>query len=61
MDMTPRSEDEDQKPPSCCFEFGKLRHNNEFVCDFMKPILSPIQAMGLAIACGAPKRTFLYL
>ncbi len=43
------------------FEFGRLRHNHEFVCDYESPLLSAVQAMGLAVACSAPKRAFLYI
>ena len=43
------------------FEFGRLRHNHEFVCDYESPLLSSVQAMGLAVACSAPKRAFLYI
>lgn len=43
------------------FEFGRLRHNQEFVCDYESPLLSAVQALGLAVACSAPKRAFLYI
>lgn len=43
------------------FEFGRLRHDHEFVCDYESPTLSAVQALGLAVACSAPKRAFLYL
>jgi len=43
------------------FEFGRLRSNSEFVCDYDSPLLSGVQALGLAVACSAPKRAFLYI
>jgi hypothetical protein len=43
------------------FEFGRLRHNQEFVCDYESPLLSGVQALGLSVACSAPKRAFLYI
>ena len=43
------------------FEFGRLRNNQEFVCDYDSPLLSGVQALGLAVACSAPKRAFLYI
>lgn len=50
-----------EKPRKPVFEFGRLRHNHEFVCDFETPLLNATQAMGLAVACSAPKRAFLYM
>lgn len=43
------------------FEFGRLRHQHEFVCDYESPLLTAVQALGLSIACSAPKRAFLYI
>lgn len=43
------------------FAFGRLRHDHEFVCDYESPLLSATQALGLAVACSAPKRAFLYI
>ena len=64
--MTPKypgSSSSTDKPGvgKACFEFGRLRHNHEFVCDYDSPLLSAIQAVGLAVACSAPKRAFLYV
>ena len=46
----PATDDKQRSRQTCCFEFGRLRHRNEFVCDFMRTVLTPVQAMGLAVA-----------
>ena len=43
------------------FEFGRRNHRDLFVCDFESPTLTAVQALGLAVACSAPKAAFLYL
>ena len=64
--MTPKypgssSSTDKQGQGRAIFEFGRLRHNHEFVCDYETPLLNATQAMGLAVACSAPKRAFLYI
>ena len=50
-----------EMPGKAVFEFGRLRHDHQFICDYESPLLNPVQALGLAVACSAPKRAYLYI